>query len=110
MGKVSLASADDPFFFMQGCEKYIPQVVLIDKNGEILDTVDNNNRRSNTYGCEYLEDIRDNKLKINDDRKIVVNLGKLVDKVATVLLYIDSSDQSGDFSRARYRLLVEDTN
>ena len=110
MGKVSLATADDPYYLTQGVEKYIPQVVFLDKNGDVVETVDNTNKRSNTFGSEFMDDIRDNKLKINDDRKVVINLNKLQGQITNVLLFIDSTETTGDFSRAQYRLLVEDTN
>jgi hypothetical protein len=41
---VSLAAADDPYYYIKGSPvKFIPRVVLINDNGEIIDTVDMSN-------------------------------------------------------------------
>jgi hypothetical protein len=58
-----------------------------------------------------MDDFRDNKLKINDDRKVVINLNKFEDKVAMALLFIDHNETNqADYERATFRVLAEDTN
>ena len=42
--------------------------------GKILTRVNPDNRKSEKYGLEYVEDFREPQLKINDDRKVRMTL------------------------------------
>ena len=69
MNRLSFSTADDPFF-KGPVNKYYPEVVVFDTNGEILEKINPTNRGSEKYQMTYMEDFRDLALKINDDRKI----------------------------------------
>lgn len=64
----------------------------------------------------YTEDVRDPVLKINDDKKIHINLGGIKEVGTMLLLTVRLSDlreksvKEGEFERAWFRLYNEDTN
>jgi hypothetical protein len=69
--------------------------------------------KSDPYGSEFQDDFRDKALKVNDDRKIIINLNKLGDKASMVLLIIDNINEklpASMFERAHCRLFAEETN
>lgn len=74
-------------------------------------------KESEKFGLEYCENIRESHLKINDDRKIKINLSKLTKNGYMMLLVIRSRDmrkeaapKEKEFDNAWYRLNNEDTN
>lgn len=65
----------------------------------------------------YLDDIRDPVLKINDDRKIQIQLGGIREPGTLIVLCIREFDNTGkppakegEFDRAWFRLANEETN
>ena len=64
----------------------------------------------------YVEDFRDAALKINDDRKIQIQLGAITKPGTMILLVVKEYDttnkpvQEGEFDRAWFRLSNEETN
>jgi len=74
------------------------------------------NKFNGEYGLEYCEDFRDPKLKINDDRKIKINLTQIHEEKVSLFLMIWTHDlrkapaKEGEFDRAQYRLMDEGTN
>jgi protocatechuate 3,4-dioxygenase beta subunit len=64
----------------------------------------------------YMDDFRDPALKINDDKKIQIQLGAFKEKGTSIFLFIREFDttgkpvREGDFDRAWFRLSNEETN
>jgi hypothetical protein len=81
--RLSFAVADDPFSKSQR-SKYYPEVFLINKKSDLKAWISPENRTSQKYPAstiEYIEDFREGAgLKINDDRKVKINLGELMKK------------------------------
>ena len=71
VNRLAFYTADDPFF-KGPVNKYYPEVVVFDTNGEILEIISPTNKLSEKYQMTYMEDFRDLALKINDDRKIQI--------------------------------------
>lgn len=68
--------ADNPFFKMQ-TDKYYPEAVVVNKKGEILAHIGGNNYNSDLEGAKYLHTgFRDERMRINDDRKISLQLSE----------------------------------
>lgn len=66
---------------------------------------------------QYLDDIRDPVLKINDDRKIQIQLGGIKEPGTVIVLCVREFDNTGkppakedEFKRAWFRLSNEETN
>lgn len=90
---------------------------MFSPSGEVVARVNPFSKHSEQFGVDYSEDIRDPVLKINDDRKIHINLGGIKEVGSMVLLTIKSFDnrskptpKEGEFDRAWFRLYNEDTN
>lgn len=68
------------------------------------------------FGMSFHDDFRDQKLKMNDDKKIKLNLGKIQREDIMILFLVKTFDLSasppteGEFSRSMFRLLNEETN
>lgn len=79
LNNLSFAVADNPFF-RTDTPKYIPEVYLISTDGEVLAKFGPEEFRSPNFDLDenfssgYRENFRDVKMKINDDKKIVMNL------------------------------------
>ena len=58
LNRISFSVADDPFY-KSTRSKYYPELVIINMKGAILDRVNPDNRKSEKYGIEYLEDFRE---------------------------------------------------
>lgn len=125
--KLSLSTADDPFFNLpQEHKKYFPQMIVYDKEGDVLETVDESlvhheeggevQIDTTINGSTFNPYCRDNKLKINDDRKATISLNKLENKAQQVLFFIrtknvdSKSIGANEFDRATFRLLNDETN
>ncbi len=78
MPRVSFCVADDPFFKSER-SKYYPEVFLINKKSKIQAKITPNGKESKKYGTafEYLENFRESALKVNDDKKVRINLSEL---------------------------------
>lgn len=63
-----------------------------------------------------MDDFREAKLKLNDDKKIRINLNKLTKPGRTIILTVRTHDlrrnppKENEFDKAWYRLINEDTN
>ena len=76
MSRIAFQVADDPFF-KSARARFFPEVVVMNMKGEIKAVVNSSNRKYIRNGQEALnfeEDFREPKLKINDDRKVDINL------------------------------------
>jgi len=67
-------------------------------------------------GLTYLDDFRDQKLKMNDDKKVKLDLGKIKSNDVMIMFFVKTFDLSaqppreGEFDRAMFRVLNEETN
>ena len=94
--QLSLACSDDPFFEKpQNEHKYFPRVVFIDSEGKQVGQCTSD---STFPAAEFVSYCRDNKLKMNDDRKVVIRMSGLND-VQMVLLFVTGKQiKGGDYS------------
>ena len=71
---VAFAVADNPFFKME-TEKYYPEAIIVNNQGQILSWLNANQTDSNGLaGIRYRSGFRDDKIRVNDDRKIEILL------------------------------------
>lgn len=115
LNRISFAVADDPFYKSER-SKYYPECLLINQKGKLKARINPFNREHERFGMEFLEDIREPQLKLNDDRKIRLVLSKISKPGNMVLFTVRCHDlrrnppKDGEFDRAWYRLNNEDTN
>lgn len=118
MNRLSWAVADNPFF-RSSTEKFFPEVLIIDLEGDIVATINPETRSSEgteVSGVTFCENFRDEKLKLNDDRKIKFNLGEFQKPGYMILLTVRTNDlrqiknlNKADYNSAWFRLQNEDT-
>lgn len=68
--------ADDPFYKSLS-SKFYPEVLLINMKGQVKARVNPFEKTYNRHGqaaLAYEDDIREPKLKINDDKRVHINL------------------------------------
>lgn len=118
VGRIALATADDPFFKLAPShKKYFPELVVYNKHGKIVELIDETKSGSETETKGSFEsNCRDAKLKVNDDRKASISL-MLQKDVQMVLLVVRSKDLSEqtdvkkeEFDRAQFRFIDDETN
>ena len=116
LSTISFAVADDPFYKSER-SKYYPEIVVISAKGRIISKISPyQQRESDKYGLQYMEDFREPHLKLNDDKKVKISLATLAKKGRMVLLTVKTNDlrikpaKEGEFDRAWFRLNNEDTN
>ena len=115
--RLAFSTADDPFYKTSE-SKYYPEAVVFNMKGEVLARVNPDNRKSEDYHMSYLDDIRDNVLKINDDRKIQISFNQIKEPGTMILLTVRQFvpkdgriiGKEGEFDRAWFRLANEETN
>ena len=71
MSKLVFATADDPFYKLSTA-RYYPEALVFNKSGALLHKVGPGKQSDGPLS--YQDDIRDPKLKINDDKKILISL------------------------------------
>ncbi len=110
MKQIALATADDPFYEKDpNKRKYFPEAIMYNEEGAIVNTLSMDSK--STIGA-WVPECRDKKLKINDDRKIVMRFSALKD-MSMVLLLVwakQMASEEGEYDRSLFRLLNEDTN
>ena len=90
--RLSFAVADNPFF-KTDIVKYYPECHVISEDGEILATVNPNAREHEEFcGLRYCENFRDERMKMNDDRKVKLTLSDFNNKGAMILLTVRTND------------------
>ena len=118
LSKIAFCVADDPFYKSLRA-KYYPEVILISSKSEIKSIISHDNRANEKQTLEYCEDFREQALKFNDDRKVKINLSDLKGKgtAGKMLLLIvkcfslrKQPPKQGEFDRAWFRIINEDTN
>ncbi len=114
LNRIAFGVADDPFYKPLRA-KFYPEVVVIDKAGQVLATSSPFETES-ALGMQYDEGFRDTKLKLNDDKKVKITLSAIKEKQVMILLLVKTYDlrkepaKAGEFDRAQFRLFNEDTN
>lgn len=69
LNKLSFAVADNPFY-KQDRAKYYPEVYVFDNQGAILAKLCPDCKSDDAHSMQYLDNFRDPKLKVNDDKKV----------------------------------------
>ena len=95
--QLSLACSDDPFFEKSTNEhKFSPSVVFVNDAGERVGECSETEKYA---AAEFIGNCRDNKLKMNDDRKVVLRISALND-IQMVLLFVRAKRgaKDGDYS------------
>lgn len=104
---IAFAVADSPFLKTENA-KFYPELHVVNGKGEILTTFGPNNKSCKDFPHTiYMENFRDDKLKINDDRKVRLNLNTYdKDPSIMILLTVRTFDDklAGDYSQAWFRL------
>lgn len=133
LSRVLFGVADNPFFKSLK-SKYYPEVVVMNMKGLIKARVNPQNRNYERQGVKALafeEDFRELKLKINDDKRISINLNQLIKKkevkanasalsnkvgpkgkmiLLTVKIAAEAMRATAGYERAWYRLVNEETS
>jgi hypothetical protein len=113
--RIAFAVADDPFY-KAFRSKFYPECIVMDIKGKIKAKINPHHTKSEKYGLEYLEDFREPKLKLNDDKKIRITLSAMKKPGLMILLTVRTTDlrksppKEGEFDRAWYRLNNDDTS
>jgi hypothetical protein len=115
LNRICFSTADNPFYKMS-VSKYYPEVVVMDADGNIKATINPKCRKDEALQLRYNDDFRDNALKINDDKKIMMGLSALKKPGTSIFLLVRENDltgkpvKEGDFDRAWFRVSNDDTN
>jgi len=94
--RLSFAVADNPFV-KSDVDKFYPEIHVISGEGEILATINPTNKNDDRFGASmFCSDFRDDKLKINDDRKVKLTLSDFTAKDTMILLTVRAFDVSAE--------------
>lgn len=95
--KLSFAVADNPFF-RANVAKYYPEVHVVNGEGIIIATIGPDSRSTEDFSnlC-FAEDFRDDKLKVNDDRKVRFSLPDFKDEETCLFLTVRCFDTRKEF-------------
>lgn len=115
--RLSFSVADNPFF-RADVAKYYPECHVINgDSGQVMTTINPTNKNSQQLSSlAFLDNFRDEKLKINDDRKIKFELENLKGQGHMFFLTVRTFDtrnekvKEGAYDQAWFRLQNEDTN
>lgn len=115
--RLAFAVADNPFM-KTDTSKYFPEVHVILADGTIQANINSSNKSDPLFGSSvYMENFRDDHLKINDDRKVRLTLSDFKDRRdMMILLTVRITDLKGQnvdpklYKEAWVRLQNEDTN
>ncbi len=77
--------------------KFYPEIHVVLGDGTIVASIGPNNRSHKDFGTSvYMENFRDDKLRINDDRKVRLTLSDFKDRRdMMILLTVRSNDLKG---------------
>ena len=88
--RLSFAVADNPFV-KADIEKFYPEIHIISGEGKVLATINPSFKNNEKFKASmFCENFRDDKLKINDDRKVNLTLSDFQDKDTMILLTVRS--------------------
>lgn len=115
--RLSFSVADNPFF-RADVAKYYPECHVVNgETGQVLATISPGEKSNSAFSSlQFLDNFRDEKLKINDDRKIKFELENLKGQSVMIFLTVRTFDTRGEkvkegaFDQAWFRLQNEDTN
>jgi len=115
--RLAFAVADNPFM-KTDLAKYYPEIHVVLGDGTLVTSIGPDNRSHKDFGTSvYMENFRDDKLRINDDRKVRLTLSDFKDRRdMMILLTVRCNDLKGKsfdastFKQAWFRLQNEDTN
>lgn len=115
--RLAFAVADNPFM-KTDLAKYYPEIHVVLADGTVVASIGPNNKSHKDFGTSvYMENFRDDKLRINDDRKVRLTLSDFKDRRdMMILLTVRVNDLKGKiadpslFKEAWFRLQNEDTN
>lgn len=111
--RISFAVADNPFQKTDS-NRFYPEIHIVSAKGELLSTIGPDHRQDKRFSAsEYCENFRDDKLKINDDRKVKLTLSDFNEQDTMLFLTVRSFGGKFDaaaYSNAWFRLQNEDTN
>lgn len=112
---LSFAVADNPFI-KSDTAKFFPECIIVSGDGHIVGQVGPNAKQTEHFeSVAYLENFRDDLLKVNDDRKIKLQLSEFEkDPYTCIFLMARVNDnkrtKSKHYNQAWFRLQNEDTN
>jgi len=113
MTSIGFATADSPFQ-KSDVAKYYPEAVVVNGKGEILTRIGPNSVSCDEFkGLCYMDSFRDEKLRINDDRKVRISLTDFSEPDCMILLFVRSFDTRGEkvaddaFAHSWFRLQNE---
>ena len=113
---ISFAVADNPFAKAE-VPKYYPEVIVLGPTGEVVAKINPECNHHDLFpDLNFVEGFRDENLRINDDRKVQMDLDNFKDPVYMILLLVRSYDTrkekvtEGAFDQAWFRLQNEQTN
>lgn len=109
---LSFAVANNPFFKVEQ-EKYFPEAVVIDSNGKIVAHLggDQNKADPRFPSFKALSNFRDDRIKINDDKKIALRLSEFQEAGLQIIFFVRTSSLTdtdetnlAQYAEAWYRL------
>lgn len=115
LNRIAFSVADDPFYKSLR-SKYYPEIIVTNVKGKLLAKINPENPKHDKYGLEYLDDFREPNLKLNDDKKVRIVLSQFKKPGTMILLTVKTFEmrknppREGEFDRAWFRLINEDTN
>ena len=109
--RLAFAVADNPFM-KTDVAKYYPEIHVVQADGEVVTSISPKQKQDPNFGSSfYMDNFRDEHLKINDDRKVRLTLSDFKDRRdMMILLTVRMNDLKGQnvdkkaFSEAWYRL------
>ena len=115
--RLAFTVADNPFM-KTDMAKYYPEIHVILSDGTLVTTISPTNKNDASFGSSfYMDNFRDDHLKVNDDRKVRLTLSDFKDRRdMMILLTVRTNELKGvasnaaTFAQAWYRLQNEDTN
>jgi len=95
--RLSFSIADNPFF-RADVAKYYPECHVINaETGQVMATINPQSKGNAAFSSlAFLDNFRDEKLKINDDRKIKFELENLKSQGIMIILTVRTFDTRGD--------------
>lgn len=115
LNRIAFSVADDPFY-KSIKSKYYPEVLVISVKGKVRARINPENQKHEKFGLSYTDDFREPNLKLNDDKKVKIVLSQIKKPGHMLLLTVKCFDlrknppKEGEFDRAWFRLINEDTN
>lgn len=116
---ISLAVADNPFYKIDN-DKYYPEAVVVNSDGEILARLSANQKEADCPqfpSLKYKQGFRDEMMRVNDDRKIEMRLSEFKEPGIQVIFFVRSFDLSkekdildGTYDQAWFRIQNETTS